>query len=579
VPHPEPSGAPGEASDGASPDGSGTAGPVSPAGQAGPRPGSIASRRPGIPVGAAGAAVLLASLDTYVVVTLLISIAHDIDIPINHLERATPIITGYLLGYVAGMPMLGGLSDRWGRRGVIQACLVGFAAGSVITALATNLHTLVVGRTLQGFAGGALLPVTMALVGDLYVQHRRPGVLGAVGAAQELGSVLGPLYGAWLAAQLTSWRGLFPANQVGTWLADHVGSWRGLFWVNLPLTGAAIIAVRLTLPATGAPGVSGARRRVDVLGGVLLAVALGLLVLGLYNPNPDVSVLPPWGPRDIGAGAIVFLLFLGWESITRTRLIDLSGVPKTPFIATVGASLAAGGALMVTLVDIQFVAQTLLERDAAHGALILARFLISLPVGAVLGGLLTRKFGERWVAATGFAVAAAAYWLISGWPADLLAARHHLGPFSVPRLDVDLALAGLGLGLVIAPLSATVLRVMPAAQHGVASAAVVVARTMGMLVGIAALTSWGLHRFHQLTAHLVAPIPLNGFTDDFNAQVAVYEKALQVALLQEYSEIFLVTSGICGVAVLLALLLGSGRAARAGHGRTGDEHAVGTPAA
>ena len=96
---------------------------------------------------------------------------------------------------------------------------------------------------------------------------------------------------------------------------------------------------------------------------------------------------------------------------------------------------------------------------------------------------------------------------------------------------------------------------VPGPSHGVASAAVVVARMTGMLIGLAALTAFGLWRFGQLTANLVPPLPFGMTNEQFNKRLAAYSQALQDALTTEYQEIFLVTAGLCVVGAACRLLL------------------------
>lgn len=492
------------------------------------------SRR--IAISAGSLAVVLGALDTYVVVTIMVDIMSDVGIALNKIQQVTPIITGYLLGYIAAMPLLGRASDRFGRKLLLQVSLAGFAVGSVITALSTDLTTLVIGRVVQGTASGALLPVTLALAADLWAARNRAAVLGGVGAAQELGSVLGPMYGILL-----------------VWLFNH---WQAVFWVNVPLAVIAMVMVHFSLPSKAK---SDQPEKVDVVGGVLLAVALGLAVVGLYNPAPDgKQVLPSWGlPVLIGA-LIAAVAFFVWEKVAKTRLLEPAGVHFRPFLAALGASLCAGAALMVTLVNVELFGQGVLGQDQDQAAFLLLRFLIALPIGALIGGWLATKIGDRIVAFAGMLIAAVGYWLISKWPVDLLAAKHDLGIISLPMLDTDLAIAGLGLGLVIGPLTSATLRVVPAAQHGIASAAVVVARMIGMLVGIAALSAWGLYLFNQYLQERLAALPAP--TADtpggiLIAQGARLKTATIEAYTMQYGGIFGITAIVCVVGALFGLLI------------------------
>ena len=170
----------------------------------------------------AALAVLLTAADTYVVVLALQDMMAGVGLGIDELQRATPIVSGFLLGYIAVLPLIGRLSDLVSRQRVLLWCLVLFGLGSVVTALAVDLPVIVGGRVIQGIGGGGLVPATLALVADLLPRGRRGMALGMVSAVQEVGSVLGPLLGA---AILAVW------------------SWRAIFWVNA--AAAVVLAVMI----------------------------------------------------------------------------------------------------------------------------------------------------------------------------------------------------------------------------------------------------------------------------------------------------------------------------------------------
>jgi MFS family permease len=488
----------------------------------------------GVAISAGSLAVLLGALDTYVVVTIMRDIMHDVGIPVNQLQRITWIVTLYLLGYIAAMPLLGRASDRFGRKTLLQVSLATFIVGSIVTALAGGMgdfHMLIAGRTIQGIASGALLPVTLALGADLWAARNRAGVLGGIGAAQELGSVLGPLYGIFI-----------------VWL---FGDWKYVFWINVPLTLIAMVMIQFSLPSHDR---SEKPEKIDLVGGLLLALALGLAVIGLYNPAPDgKQVLPSYGLPLVIGSIVAAIAFVVWERFSRTKLIEPAGVHFRPFLATLGSSVAAGAALMVTLVDVELFAQGVLQKNQNEAAGLLLWFLIALPIGAVLGGFIATRIGDRIMIFVGLMIAAYGYWLIHYWREDVLTSEHNIfGLLTVPTVHSDLLVAGLGLGLVIGPMSSAALRVVPAAQHGIASAAVVVARMTGMLIGVAALTAWGFYVFNQKIAELTADIPPNAsLMQRLAAQGALYLHAF--ALM--YGDIFRVTAVICVVGALLGLLV------------------------
>jgi MFS family permease len=478
----------------------------------------------------AGLGLFVAALDTYVVVTLLPAMVADIGLTIDRFEQATPIVTGFLGGYVVAMPLLGAYSDARGRLPVYSLCMLVFAAGSAITATAglwsfAGLPWLVSGRFLQGLGGGGLVPLSLALAADLYRGERRTLALGGVAALQEAGSVFGPLYGATLAA-----------------LAGSLGSWRFVFWVNLPL--AALCGAGLVLAGRARPPQDSGSTSVDWASACLLGLGLGLLVIALYPDDPSTratsGLLIP-----AGSLSLVALALYGWRQLRQLEpLIPRQLLRSRTFAGATIANVLIGIALMVALVDVPLLGRLVFKLDQLGSGLLLSHFLIGVPVGALLGGVLAGRIGGRVTAVAGMACAAAAFGQMSGWQANELTLQ--AGPFR--GADLALGACGLGFGLVIAPLAAAVLELTRSSQHGLASSMVVLARTMGMLVGLSALTAFGLYRFRQILGTPILTDP------DVQARIEHLERLVAAAFLQEYREIFTIAASICILGAVVALV-------------------------
>ena len=496
------------------------------------------SRRAAV-LGLAGAGLFVGALDAYVVVTLLPAMTGDVGLTIEHFEQATPIVTGFLAGYVVAMPLLGAYSDARGRIPVYTACLGAFATGSIVTATAGQLAGmpwLVAGRFIQGLGGGGMVPLALALAADLYTGRARALALGSVAGLQEAGSVFGPLYGATLAAATSG-----------------LGGWRFVFWLNVPL--AAICGVGLVVTSRRIAGPSQRpRSSIDWSSAALLGAGLGLLVLALYPDDPERrAVNALFFPA--GAVAVVLLGAYVWRQLrTLEPLIPRDLLRSRGFVGVTAANLLIGAALIVTLVDVPILGRLVFNLEQLDSGLLLTQFLIGVPVGALIGGYAAGRLGNWMIGASGVVISAAAFLQMSGWSANELSL--HLGPLR--QADIALGVCGLGFGIVIAPLTAGVLALTRGESRGLATSLVVLARTMGMLVGLSALTAFGLYRFHQILGTPVVNDP------DIRQRVKHLEQLVAAAFLQEYREIFIVAAALCALAA--AVTVWSLRPA----GRSGD---------
>ena len=498
------------------------------------------------------APVFLGALDLTVVSAFLPELIIELELPVQTaLDDAVWILSGYLLAYTVSMTFMGRVSDLVGRRAVYVACLLIFLVGSVWVATAhegptqvaysiyrrlgerpdiayVNLQMIIAGRVVQALGAGALVPVSLAMVGDMFPPARRARPLGLVAAVDTLGWVLGHLYGG---------------------LMVQVIPWQGIFWINVPLT---IITIGLVLwglrglPRQRTPG------RFDFAGAALIVAALIALNLGLggnvdaatsASSFEDLSPLPPYfGPMMIAA-AVLLVGFVLVERRVRDPLMNLNMFRRRNLSAGALVNLFVGFCLVIGLVSVPILVNvrqedvTMLQEAALQVGLLLSTLTIPMALAAVPGGWLTDRIGYRNTTLLGLGLAIVGF--VAVWQT-----WHLYIPDAI--IAVEMAVVGAGLGLTFAPIGAAVINAARQGERGVASALVIILRLIGMTVSVSALTTISLNRVNALVVAELAGAALDPMqAGEIYANITV----------EVLAELGLVGALMCGVAMLPALLL------------------------
>ncbi|HLH46219.1 MAG TPA: MFS transporter [Acidimicrobiales bacterium] len=394
--------------------------------------------------------LFLTFLDNTIVSVTLGSIQEDLHAGVSSLQW---VVNAYALPFASVMLACGMIGDELGRKKVMLGGAGVFCAGSVLCATAPSVGVLIAGRVVMGLGAAASEPGTLSLLRHLYTDEPdRNRAIGVWAAVSGLALALGPVIGGTL---------------VGAW------DWRAIFWFNLAFGLVALTAAATVLPESADPGAG----RVDTAGSLIGAAALAALVFAVITGESagygSAQVVVLFAVAAAGAVA-----FVERERRARHPLLDLRYLRVPRFSV---AALAAFCTYFGTLAIFFFVALYLDEVVGDSGFRIALVFLpmTALMIGASLAaGPLTTRLGPRWLVLAGCAVFAAGLVLT-----DVV-----LRPDpDQAALGATLALAGLGIGTTVVPITSSALSAVPPERSGMASSATNTSREMGAVIGVAVL--------------------------------------------------------------------------------------------
>jgi EmrB/QacA subfamily drug resistance transporter len=464
-------------------------------------------------------AIMLAMLDQLVVSTALPRIVGDLG-GVTHLSW---VVTAYVLASTVTTPLYGKLGDQYGRKRLLMFAIVLFLIGSALAGLSQTMDQLIAFRALQGLGAGGLLVGAIATIGDLVSPRERGQYMGYIMAAMTLAMVAGPL--------------------VGGYITDSL-SWRWIFYINMPIGGAALIYLALTLHVP----LHKVKHKIDYLGAALLTVAASSLVLLTTWGGTQY----PWRSAQImGLGAVAVAATAGFIATERRAaepVIPLHVFRNRNFSLVAAMSFLLGLALFGAITFLPLYQQTVQHLSPTKSGLMLIPLLIGSTVTALIAGRITTRTGRyKALPIIGGGVMTVGMYLLT-----------RLGLHtSLVTAGLYFAVLGLGMGFLMQITTLVAQNSVAPRDIGVASSSRTFFQQIGGSIGVA---GFGAIFAHRLTAVMSARLPavhLNSGGGQLNPVVvahlpALVQHAVFAAIAEAIQTVFFFAAPAAAVVFILA---------------------------
>ena len=424
-------------------------------------------------------ALFLGALDQTIVGTALPKIITDL----SGANLYTWVVTIYLLASTVTVPIYGKLSDMYGRKPLLLTGVGLFLIGSALAGLSQNIEQLIIFRGIQGLGAGALFPIALATIGDLYSPKERGRYQGLFGAVFGLSSLIGPALGGWL---------------------TDTFSWHLIFYVNLPIGLISIAIILLELPTIKGR----ANQKIDFLGALVFAAGIIPVLIGLTNVQTNAFATPEVAGL-ISLGLVLLGLFLFIETKVQEPIIPLELFRNRTFAAAAAASFFASFGFFASIIFLPRYFQTVLGETATNSGYATLPLLLGVIISSVAAGQIVARRGRYKSLILGaiLLVAAASLlltnikadtdpWLLRGW----------------------MFLAGLGVGPTLSVFTIVVQNAVPFKFLGAATSNLTFFRQVGGSVGLALVGSYfGGQLATTIPTELAKAAPTGTFDPFFSA--------------------------------------------------------------